>query len=218
VRLSSGVVWRDAHTSSDLCVDWETAAVRNEVVYLGGNVYTGRNAHGLVQAIDPDGAFISSSNFEQTAGRLESLVVDADDNLLIALTNGVDTQIQKWANSGKQLWSKTLHGAYLTPRLALGDASSVWVTGGTDLVRTQVGYDGLAAHYGTVDVYVEKIAPSGETMWLTQFGSAGDEAGTDLCVFEDQLYVAGETDGALGISLGQVDGFVAQLNDVIVQF
>ncbi len=218
MRLNGGVIWRDTHSLSDVCVGWETAAVRNGVVYLGGNVYTGREVHGLVQAIAPDGAVLSSWTFEQTAGRLESLVVDEDDNRLIAFSNGVDTQIQKWAVPETQVWSRTLRGAYLTPRLALGHAGSVWVTGGTDLVRTEHGYDGLAAHYGSVDVYVEKIAVSGETVWLTQFGSSGDETGTDVAIFEDRVYVAGETDGAMGVSRGGVDGFVGELVDVVLGF
>lgn len=216
MRLNGGVVWSDALTLSDVCVSWEAAAVHDGVAYLGGNVHTGRSQQGLVHAVSPDGVVLTSWDFEQTAGRLESLVVDQDSSLIIALSNGVDAQLQKWASPGTQVWSKTLRGAYRTPRLALGDAGSVWVTGGTDLIRTSRGYDGLGAHYGSVDVYVEKIAASGETMWLTQFGSAGDEAGIEVCVVADQVYVAGETDATLGVSMGNVDGFVAQLNDVMV--
>lgn len=211
MRANGEVIWTD-FLSAERCLAWEAAFARDGVVYLGGNVHEDGVQYGIIYALTFDGLFAGQREFDATAGALEGLVVDEDGNLVVAFSDGVDAHVHKWTPLGTEVWSKTLRGAYLPPHLALGRDSSVWIAGGTDLVLTESGYDGLTPHPGSVDVYVGNLSKTGETVQFFQFGSRGNDVASSISIFQDKVYVAGETDGVMGIPVGEADGFVIQLH------
>ncbi|MDZ4818819.1 MAG: SBBP repeat-containing protein [Planctomycetota bacterium] len=71
-----------------------------------------------------------------------------------------------------------------------------------------------AVNFGKSDAIVSKYDSTGALQWSTQIGTA--EADLAYGITLDQsggIYIAGLTDGSLGTPLGQVDAFVAKLNE-----
>lgn len=209
--LDGELIWREEFGFEGTCVQWNTAFQRNGLVYIAGNVERDGGTYGIVEVVTAEGELLSTKTFAPEDGQLHDVAIADNQDWVVALSTGVDATVQKWSAAGDLLWSKTLHGAYVRPRLALAGAGGVWVTGGTDWVRTTTGYDGLVSHYGTLDAYLERLDENGETLWLSQFGSAGNEVGRAVVVSGDEVFVAGETNGVMGSAVGQMDGFVVQV-------
>lgn len=119
----------------------------------------------------------------------------------------MDGWVAKFSPAGVQEWIKPVAstGNDQVVTLAVGTGGDVYVGGFTS------GTLGGAA-VGDKDAFVRKMKPSGETVWTTQFGSAGDDRGTDLVVGSNGVvHVVGHTNGQLGVSAGGTDVFVASI-------
>jgi hypothetical protein len=112
--------------------------------------------------------------------------------------------------NGNELWSKTIGGT--GDEAAYGSTvdlqGNFYFTGPT---TSSLG--GNNPNPANNDLYVAKIAPSGSTEWLSQFGGTGsEEGGTVAVTLSGTVYIAGFSDGTLnGISNhGALDPLLAQ--------
>lgn len=211
VRIGEGLVTRYDIAPRDPCVSWDALAVVNDQIYLAGSQHFGSRASGVLEIHTLENSVSSQLSFDASLGTLESLVVDRSGNRILAFATPVDAVVQKYDATGQHLWSTTLRGAYHHPRLFLS-GDEIWVTGGTDLVLTDVGYDGFGANYGSLDAYLARLTQAGELTWLSQFGSVKRDAGRSLATLDGRLYLAGVTNGVLASAIGDFDGFLVQVN------
>src|SRR5207302_754209 len=123
-------------------------------------------------------------------------VADAAGNLYVVGFSG-STSVTKLDANGTEIWTRLIgSGGDFPTAVALDATGAVYVTGIT------------SGH----DVYVAKVDPAGNLLWITQFGSAGFDhtyaIGVDAV---GNAYVVGETDGDLGgPNAGDRDIFLAK--------
>ncbi|MEY4373698.1 MAG: hypothetical protein RL219_2467 [Actinomycetota bacterium] len=109
--------------------------------------------------------------------------------------------LRKYSASGDEVWSQRFGQSrvdFVGPKVTVGADGSVYVTGGTagDLASTNAGDD------GTLDVFVRKFDPAGETIWTRQFGTPDDDTGVGVAVDDTgDVLVASYTFGASGTGL-----------------
>lgn len=66
---------------------------------------------------------------------------------------------------------------------------------------------------GGVDVFIAKLSPAGELLWVRRVGSSRNDALGDLQAVGDAVYICGTTAGDLGRSVnGSADAFVHKLS------
>jgi enterochelin esterase-like enzyme len=119
----------------------------------------------------------------------------------------------KYAPDGTREWL-TQVGTSAADRgygVAIDPGGFVYVAGYT---RGNLG----ATTLGDKDVYLLKLAPTGGApLWITQFGTAGEDKGMAVAAGGGRVYVAGMATGVIGTDLpgttpGGLDGFLAQLD------
>lgn len=165
------------------------------------------------------------------------VALDADGNILIAggtssaawIAGGYDTSyhgafdafVAKLSPAGEPIWSTYLGGSGEDWGLgvAVDSAGNVYVTGETDSPGwTSNGYDTI--YEGGGDVFVTKLSPTGEHIWSTYLGGAGEDIGLGVRVDPaGNLVVVGETSSSEWAQngydtnyKGNGDGFVAKLS------
>ncbi|MEG4057948.1 MULTISPECIES: SBBP repeat-containing protein [unclassified Microcoleus] len=132
------------------------------------------------------------------------LAVDSAGNLyLTGETNGSlggpnagseDIWATKYDSNGNQLWLKQFGSPEddFRPNLALDSAGNLYLTG-----ETNGSLEGPNA--GSENIWATKYDSNGNQLWLKQFGTAKSDSPSDLAVdTAGNVYLTGETDGALG--------------------
>jgi enterochelin esterase-like enzyme len=117
-----------------------------------------------------------------------------------------DVFVVKFDPAGNRVWLVQFGAAAVADRgyaLATDAGGSIYVTGYTR-------GDLAGANQGDKDVYLAKLGPAGNQLWLRQFGSSGEDKAWGVAPSADGVFVAGMTSGALGTPAGATDGFLAR--------
>jgi RTX calcium-binding nonapeptide repeat (4 copies) len=123
---------------------------------------------------------------------------------------GVDGYLAKYTSTGEQVWVKLIGTADREEIHALttDDAGAIYVAG---LAEGTLGGSNLGGNDG----FIAKYLPSGERMWVSHFGSSGQDHVTSMAIGSDGLiYVAGDAEGAFQgqTALGKADAYVVAFN------
>ncbi|MEG4089791.1 SBBP repeat-containing protein [Microcoleus sp. Pol12B4] len=136
------------------------------------------------------------------------LAVDSVGNVYISGTSGYTTSgggggpksawVAKYDDSGNQLWLKDVNAGThdISDDIKVDSSGNVYLTG--------TNYNFSKAYPPDVDTWAAKYDSNGNHLWLKQFGTADSDypeitAPSDLAVDSaGNLYLTGETDGALG--------------------
>lgn len=124
---------------------------------------------------------------------------------------GVDCLVMKLIPNGDFAWTRFL-GTNLDDRgkdVAIDAAGNIYISG-----ETAGGLDGQASS-GGVDAFLAKFDTNGNRLWVSQFGSAGNDSGSDLLLDATGApYVSGIANGSLHgkVQIGQEDLFVTSWN------
>ena len=157
---------------------------------------------------------LGSSRLERAYG----VAIDPAGNVVVTgYTNGDfdgahaanttdDVFAVKFDQAGNRLWLRQFGVPAVADRgyaLATDAAGNVYVTGYT---RGNLG----ATNAGDKDVYVAKLDPAGNQLWLQQFGGTGEDKAWGVAATTDGIRLGGMTSGALGTAAGALDGWVAR--------
>ena len=146
---------------------------------------------------------------------------DANGNVIVVGLTGVnlfettdyhgsaDCFVTKLDGTGRELWTKLIGGAGddFCNAVTVDNSGNVFVTGQIDSAPTTTA--------GNNDVLVAKFDPSGNQLWLTQYGTSATDSGTALAVdTTGNTYVVGYTLGtfASNTSAGSEDAFITKLD------
>lgn len=149
----------------------------------------------------------------------QSVAVDSAGNVYI--TGGVGAALTpagaseggaflaKWDSNGNEVWTRQIGaGGVNSSNAVVVDASDrVYISGFTN--------DALQGpNAGWPDAFVARFDPNGDEVWLRQFGTSEHEVVHGIAVdTAGQVYLAGETGGALGGEfLGVSDAFLTKLD------
>lgn len=158
----------------------------------GNKIYTrllgtGRDDSACAVAVDDAGnVYIAGS----TEGTLD---VNAPNPGLAA-----DAFVAKYSTSGTLMWVRQLGtgGIDLAKGVAVGAAGDAYVVGETEGIL-----DPVTASPGagvSTDIFVARFTPTGERVWLRQYGTAGADEAAGIAVGQDgTLWFAGSTFGIL---------------------
>jgi subtilisin-like proprotein convertase family protein len=153
----------------------------------------------------------------------KSIVVDGAGNTYVAgWTDGSfdgspasrDAWLAKYDVNGNLIWQKQL-GSSSTANSKGYDISNGSIALGSDgsLFLTGLTYGDLAgSNQGDADAWVAKYDPNGTQQWVKQLGTSGwDEAKGIAVDSQGDLYIAGQTKGALGGNhQGDADAWVTK--------
>jgi enterochelin esterase-like enzyme len=117
-----------------------------------------------------------------------------------------DVFVVKFDPAGNQTWLRQFGVPAVADRgygLATDATGNIYVTGYT---RGNLA----ATNLGDKDVYVAKLGPGGNELWVQQFGSTGEDKGWGVAATADGIRVGGMTSGAMGAPAGALDGWVAR--------
>jgi hypothetical protein len=133
-------------------------------------------------------------------------------NLAVINVGSYDIFLAKFDTNGNQLWVKQFgsSGTDISTAVAVG-SGGIYIAGYTN--GTLPG--SMVASAGRFDAFAAKYDASGNQIWVTQVGSAGDDYANALVLdASDNLYLGGETTGQLaGATLtGSKDAFLAKLD------
>ncbi|MEZ6191258.1 MAG: SBBP repeat-containing protein [Phycisphaerales bacterium] len=190
---------------------------RSVAVDAAGNAYITGSTYGslggplagssdaFLTKIDPAGIElwtkqIGTASYDESY----SVAVDAAGNAYISgTTEGslggtnvgyADVFLTKFDPSGNELWgtqigTTTYDESY---SVAVDAAGNAYISGQT--------YGGLGGNNnGKYDAFLIKFDPSGNELWSTQIGTAGDDWNTSVVVdAAGNAYISGHTDGSLG--------------------
>jgi hypothetical protein len=122
---------------------------------------------------------------------------------------GLDAFIVKYAPDGEQLWGWQFGSSDddIAEAVAASENGAIYVGG---MTHGALGPQAL----GSWDCFIVAFEPSGEQVWVSQFGTSEDDMIRDLVVGQDgMLYAAGLTDGIMGSQRsGDLDVFFGQYN------
>jgi uncharacterized protein (TIGR03437 family) len=126
------------------------------------------------------------------------------------LVGGVDAFIRKYDADGNVLWTRqfgTVSDDYILGVAA--HTSGVYVVGYIDCCgATLPGFPATAA----ADAFVRKYDGNGNEVWTRLFGTQNTDHAVSVAVDSTGVYVAGTTNGQLGIGSGGTDGFVRKFD------
>ncbi|MGV6861297.1 MAG: SBBP repeat-containing protein [Putridiphycobacter sp.] len=202
------------------------------------------NADVFIQKLDPSGNLLWAKSFGGTSSDVSySIALDASGNIYttgsfqgtadfdpdagttnLTSTGNQDVFIQKLDPSGNFLWAKSFGG---TPSergySIMADASgNVYTTGyfaGTVDFDPGAGTTNLTSA-GIIDVFVQKLDPSGNLLWAKSFGGASEEWGYSITIdASGNLYTTGYFQGTVDFDpgAGTTNLTSAGSNDVFIQ-
>jgi enterochelin esterase-like enzyme len=117
-----------------------------------------------------------------------------------------DVFVVKFDPTGNRTWLRQFGVPAVADRgyaIATDVGGNVYVTGYT---RGNLA----ATNQGDKDIYIAKLDPGGNQLWLQQFGSTGEDKAWGVSATADGIRLGGMTSGALGTAVGALDGWVAR--------
>jgi hypothetical protein len=187
----------------------------------------------FIQKLDPSGNFLWAKSFGGTSSNYGlSITVDASGNVYTtgkfsgtvdfdpgAGTNNLSSQgsndvfIQKLDPSGYFLWAKSFGGTSIDVAysIALDASGNVYTTGdfkGTVDFDPGAGTNNLSSQVNnlnsqSVDVFIQKLDPSGNFLWAKSFGGNLDDYGWSITVdASGNVYTTGSFKGAADFDPG----------------
>ncbi len=92
--------------------------------------------------------------------------------------------------------------------VAVDTSNNIYVTG-----STEGGLNGYT-NLGEEDIFLLKYNSSGSLQWTRQFGTSASDIGHAVGIYNNYIYVVGETEGGLdnNTNSGNKDIFLAQYN------
>lgn len=190
---------------------WEVAVDPTGTIHVVGRSFEVSGQVGLLlMRFDPAGEQIFRQTFAVSLiTEAKGLAVDPQGNSIVtaAITSTFNAQIPQGANDclvmkvladGSIAWTRFLG----TPADDFGRAVAIDPAGDVYVTGTTAGtFDGQA-QAGMTDAFLAKFDSAGNRLWVSQFGSVGDDAGTDVCLAPNGApTVAGTANGTLnGVS------------------
>ncbi|MCT7956041.1 SBBP repeat-containing protein [Laspinema palackyanum] len=125
-----------------------------------------------------------------------------------AKAGDADAWVAKYDSTGQQQWVRQFgtEGEDQSNGLALDSAGNIYLTGWTEGTLGE-------SSAGSWDAWVAKYDPTGNLVWIEQFGSANSEGALDIKIDgNDRIYLTGNTWGAIEghSNTGESDIWVAQ--------
>jgi hypothetical protein len=204
----------------------------------------------FIQKLDPSGNFLWAKSFGGTSSNYGlSITVDASGNVYTtgkfsgtvdfdpgAGTNNLSSQgsndvfIQKLDPSGYFLWAKSFGGTSIDVAysIALDASGNVYTTGdfkGTVDFDPGAGTNNLSSQVNnlnsqSVDVFIQKLDPSGNFLWAKSFGGTSGDGGRSITVdASGNVYTTGYFQGTADFDPGAgTNNLTSQgSNDVFIQ-
>jgi hypothetical protein len=222
VDASARVDWTDQFGTTRYDLAW-ASATDDDAVYVAGFTnlaLEGQSYHrrydAFVRRYDPSGAVRWTRQFG-SSGVDEILAVAADGAGVTVVgstggrlpdqeaAGGLDVLVARFGPSGRQLWVRQV-GTRADDR-----ATAVVRVGDSTFIAGSTGGALQERRGGRSDAFVAQIGPSGDLVWVRQFGSADADEALALDVHAGVLYAAGWTAGSVrGPYLGGAsDGLLA---------
>lgn len=194
-------------------------------IYVSGFVTPladlGGDWQALVLKYDFDGNIVWSHIFGTVAeDELEAVALNKDGVYVAGYTfgtlgdasaGGSDIIVRRLDRNGNTIWTRQFGSAgndNASFRGLAADAKTVFVTG--NVAGALPGHTSA----GSRDVFVRRFDAAGAVLLSTQFGTAGDDRGIPVAVYDDSLFVGGRTTGTFPghTYAGGVDGFLVGLH------
>ncbi|WP_170928594.1 SBBP repeat-containing protein [Deinococcus hopiensis] len=138
------------------------------------------------------------------------VALDSGGNVYIVgnIGQGTECFIAKFDSSGNQQWIKYYGttGTERTSGVAVDQGGNIYTSGYTNGVFPGNGNT-------SENAFIMKYDPSGNQVWVKQFGAAGSETARDIAIdSSENIYVAGDTEGTFpnNTSSGSSDVFLAK--------
>src|SRR5919198_1784405 len=177
---------------------------------------------GLVRKYDRDGNVIWTRQFGSPLDdfAVGASVSPAGDVLVVGTTSGAlpgqksegdaDAYMTAFSGNGDGLWTRQ----FGTPGVDDAEAIAFDATG-HPFVAGRVGgplRDGTAS--GRSDAFLAATGPTGDILWVRQFGGSADDYALALAIGKGGFYLAGGTTGALPgqTNIGERDAFVVNIS------
>ncbi len=151
------------------------------------------------------------------------------DNIIIESENGPDAFFAKLDPDGNFLWVNQAAGTGYSEGygIALDEYGNIYITG---FIYNNVNFGPFEfASLGNRDIFIAKMGPNGDFLWVKQAGSQYDEYGKGISVdSQGIIYIAGhfshtvyfgepgdpDTIELNALILGQINGFIAKMDNV----
>ncbi len=98
-----------------------------------------------------------------------------------------ETELKKYNSNGKFIWVKSFGGTIINVNFDTVDNIYIVGTFSTTLVVDSISLFSK----GDLDVFMLKLNPTGNAIWLKQIGSISNDIAGDVCVHNNNIYVTG---------------------------
>lgn len=157
---------------------------------------TGTNQEDIAVALDTDGSIYVGGT---TSGSFPGHTNAGD----------IDAFVRKYNASGTEIWTRQFGTANFDQVFGVSiNTASIYVAGLTE------GAFGTSTNAGDSDIFVRKYDSSGNVVWTSQIGSAGNDEVMAIDSDSTGVYLVGETGGALPgqTATGSADAFIIKLD------
>lgn len=98
-----------------------------------------------------------------------------------------ETELKKYNSNGKLVWVKSFGGTINNVNFDLAD--NIYIVG--TFSNTLVLDSFTLMSKGDLDIFLLKLNPTGDAIWLKQIGSNSSDIAGDICVHNNNIYVTG---------------------------
>jgi len=142
-------------------------------------------------------AFINCSIYAQQ-WQWDSVVSKSSTSNLLITKNHADevftfqfqgSELKKYNSAGKFLWAKSFNGSLFNVSFDL--ANNIYITGTFFSALTEDSV--TLTSKGDDDIFVLKLAPNANMVWLHQIGSIGRDVAGDVNIYGNKIFVSGAT-------------------------
>jgi len=177
---------------------------------------------GFVREYDPDGNVVWTRQFGSPFDdfAVGAAVSPAGDVLVVGTTYGAlpgqkskgdaDAYIVAYSGQGGSLWSRQ----FGTPGVDDAEAVAFDATGHPFVAGRVGGPLQGGTSGGGSDAFLAATGPTGDILWVRQFGGAADDYAMALAIGQNGFYLAGGTTGALPgqANVGERDAFIVSIS------
>lgn len=117
-----------------------------------------------------------------------------DTYILPAINSSYESFVCKFNESGEFIWAAPIYGvnSEFSESIKLDDQNNIYTTGGfaaTTDFDPGVGAVILSAEI--LDIYILKLSPAGEYIWVEAYGGPGNENASLLSYYNNAIYITG---------------------------